>query len=89
MKYDLDLDMSCIKPIFAWFILFGEARMQMNCESDRACPKFIIQITACTQLKVKKQILFSLPMASFLVDTCTEREDSLNFSFLTYLTIKP
>ena len=51
MKYDLDLDMSCIKPIFAWFILFGEARMQMNCESDRACPKFIIQITACAQSK--------------------------------------
>ena len=87
MKYDLDLDRSCIKPIFAWFILFGEDRMQMNCESVRACPKFIIQITACAQSK--KQILFSLPMASFLVDTYTEREDSLNFSFLTYLTIKP
>ena len=87
MKYDLDLDMSCIKPIFAWFILFGEARMQMNCESDRACPKFIIKISACAQSK--KQILFSLPMASFLVDTYTEGEDSLNFSFLTYLTIKP
>ena len=81
--------MSCIKPIFAWFILFGEARMQMNCESVRAwaCPKFIIQITACAQSQ--KQTLFSLTMASFLVDTYTEGEDSLNFSFLTYLTIKP